>query len=107
MERLRERIDGDKVGDPLEKLRQRYERKSINFTFKKITVRDVKAIIKRMKKSSSSGVDGISSEHMKLVTDEIAPAVADLINGSLMEGKFPECFKLAKIICIYLQEQRK
>ena len=63
--------------------------------------RQVIQLIRKMKNSRSSGIDGISSQVIKPVAKKIAPAIAILINSSLEEGVFPSSFKQAKITCIY------
>jgi len=101
VELLRGQINPKQIENPLQKLKQACQWKNRNFQFKKVTKKEVERIISKMKKSSSSGVDGISSMHVKIVKKELAPALTILINSSLTEGVFPDCFKLAKIVCIF------
>ena len=60
------------------------------------------SVLKKMKKSRSSGVDGISSEVIKPVIKELSPAIVEVINSSLREGVFSEAGKTSNIryICI-------
>ena len=101
VKRLRKRIDDSKLMDPLQKLKEKFRNRNINFSFRDVSMKEVERIMKRMKKSRSSGVDGISTELIKPVIKELLPAITDLINSSLREGIFPQAFKLAKVVCIY------
>ena len=54
-----------------------------------------------MKNSNSCGLDGISSNVLKLVKEEVAPAISYLINSSVQNGCFPTIFKTAQVTAIY------
>ena len=75
--------------------------KNLKFKFQQLSVRDVTKILKKLKKSRSSGLDDISSEAIRPVIDEIAPALTSVINSSLREGIFPSEYKCAKVICVF------
>ena len=55
--------------------------------------------------SGSNGRDGISSELLKLISDDISRCIKLIINQSLMSGIFPDKLKIAKVTPIYKKEQ--
>ena len=89
--------------DPLQKIIKR----ETKFSFQLVSVEQVQKIIGKMKKSNSSGMDGISAAVMKLVNNEVATALSVLINTSLMEGVFPKQFKTAVVTPIYKNKGSK
>ena len=60
-----------------------------------------------MKTSEASGPDKISSKLLKEVRLEIIPALVTLVNRCLLEGYFPQCFKLGKVIPVPKKGSRK
>ena len=49
----------------------------------------------------SNGYDGISSELLKLVNDDISSCITLIINQSLNTGIFPDELLLAKVTPVY------
>ena len=64
-------------------------------------------IIKNLKLSCSNGHDGISSELLKLINDDISRCITLIINQSLMSGTFPDELKIAKVTPIYKKNDKK
>ena len=60
-----------------------------------------------MKTSKSSGPDTISSQLLKEVKTIILPSLVILVNRCLLEGYFPDCFKLGKVIPVPKSGSRK
>jgi len=98
---LQSRINANDTPALLTKLEEKYRNKNLNFTFRELSVREIEKILRRMKKSKSSGIDGISTELIRPITKIIAPALTTLVNHSLMDGIFPDIYKCARITCIY------
>ena len=71
------------------------------FAFHEIHNYETIRIIKNLKLSSSNGHDGISSELLKLISDDISRCITLIINQSLMSGIFPDKLKIAKVTPIY------
>ena len=71
------------------------------FAFHEIHNYETIRIIKNIKLSSSNGHDGISSELLKLISDDISKCITLIINQSLMSGIFPDKLKIAKVTPIY------
>ena len=95
IEKLKSNINPSWKTDPLKKIAKLKSR----FTFQKISVEHVSKIIAKMKSSNSSGVDGISSRVLKLVQEEVAPALSVLINSSLLMGVVPKIIFSARAGC--------
>ena len=72
-----------------------------NFAFRLIDNRYTLKIIKDIKMSMSNGHDGISSELLKLVNDDISSCITLIINQSLTTGIFPDKLKIAKVTPVY------
>ena len=58
-------------------------------------------IIKHTKISTSKGHDGISSELLKLITNDISKCITVIINQSLTSRIFPNSLKIAKVTPIF------
>ena len=71
------------------------------FAFHEIHNYEIIRIITNLKLSSSNGHDGISSELLKLISDDISRCITLIINQSLMSGIFPDELKIAKVTPIY------
>lgn len=67
----------------------------------KISVQEVEKIINSMANKNSSGIDMISQKLLKFVGKEVCPVLTKLINLSILEQKYPECLKTAKVIPIH------
>ena len=76
------------------------------FVFHEIHNYETIRIIKNLKLSSSNGHDGISSELLKLLSDDISRCITLLINQSLMSGIFPDQLKIAKVTPIYKKNDK-
>jgi hypothetical protein len=82
--------------DPLAKLRETLSDRECTFKFKPVKPDDVLKIISGLKNSKSSGVDYIDTGTIKLVAEEILPAITHIINLSISHGTFPAIWKQAK-----------
>ena len=50
------------------------------------------------KSSSATGVDNIDNNILKMVAEDIAPAITKIINLSVKASRFPKIYKHSKII---------
>ena len=66
--------------DPLSKLRESMSSRVCTFELKLVTKEEVLNIITSLNNSSSTGVDFIDTQTVKLVKDEIAEALTKIIN---------------------------
>ena len=68
-----------------------------NFAFHLIDNNATMRIIKNTKLSTSKLHDGISSELLKLITNDISKCITVIINQSVTSGIFPNSLKIAKV----------
>ena len=68
------------------------------FALKFVYPDDIKKIIMNLKNSKSCGVDTIATYTIKLIVDNILPAVTHIVNLSIHQGVFPSQYKIAKVI---------
>ena len=78
-----------------------------NFAFHLIDNNATMRIIKNTKISTSKGHDGISSELLRLITNDISKCITVIINQSLTSGIFPNSLKIAKVTPIFKKENNK
>ena len=62
--------------------------------------------IKSMKTKKSVGHDGITSELIKMISDEVSTPILVIINRSIDEGTVPEAMKLAEVVPIYKNKEK-
>ena len=79
------------------------------FTFHPIDNIDTKRMIKNIKLSKSKGDDGISSEVLKLISNDISCSITliIIINQSLTTGIFSDKLKIAKVVSIFKKDSKK
>ena len=79
-----------------------------NFAFRLIDNNATMRIIKNTKISTSKGHDGISSELLKLITNDISKCITVIINQSLTSGIFPNTcsLKIAKVTPIFKKREQ-
>ena len=82
------------------------ERIESNFEFRLVDSHYIKQIIKGKKTSRSNGHDGISSELLKSISNDIADSITLIINQSLKSGIFPNQLKIAKVTPIYEKDNK-
>ena len=51
-----------------------------------------------LKNSKSCGMDNIDTYVLKLMADDVLPAITHIVNLSIQQGVFPSMYKLAKVI---------
>ena len=84
--------------DPVSKLSENLKGKNLNFKFRLVSEKQVRNAIKSIKSKTSSGVDFVSTQVLKMAVDVIAPPLTWIINKSLESGIFPTCWKISKCI---------
>ena len=96
---------GKKIADSFGKnenyMKHMGKRMTISFELTPITTSTTVGIIKKMKSKSSSGFDKISNKLIKAVKEVISQPLTDIINSSIVQGKVPEQWKLAKVIALH------
>ena len=86
------------TGDPLDTLQNIMKDKTAVFSMKSVHPDTVKKVILSLKNSKSCGVDNIDTFIIKLMVNEILPAVTHIVNLSIQQSAFPSLYKIAKII---------
>ena len=108
---------GDSIGDMLSKKvpdkpnpllsnENSIDRPSSSFPFSAIMMDKLTASLNKMKTSHGSGNDGIASYFLKIALPFIKGSICDLFNLSLFSGKFPDCWKIARVAPVFKSVQR-
>ena len=87
--------------DPLKTLKKVMKNKNTVFSFEAVSPDTVREIISGLKNSKSSGIDNIDTYIIKLIIDEILPAVTHIVNLSIQNAIFPTLYKAAKVIPLH------
>ena len=98
---LQDRLNIQQTEDPFKRLYEKIGHRKLNFTFRRLEVKEVEHIMRKMKKTRACGLDGISTDSLRPIIHILAPVLSIVVNDSLQEGKFPECFKCARVTCVY------
>ena len=86
------------VNDSLEHLKKLMTTRTCNFTLKPVHPDTVLKIVTDLKNSKSTGLDNIDVWTLKLIIEDVLPALTHIINLSLTTLIFPNVWKLAKVI---------
>ena len=84
--------------DPTRHLRKAMKNRKCVFKFKPVSPDEVHKIVKNLKNSKSTGLDNIDTRTVKLIIEEILPALTHVINLSIANQEFPRIYKQSKII---------
>ena len=87
--------------DPLKTLKKLMNNRRSVFKLKFVHPDQVKKVILSLKNSKSCGLDNIDTYILKLVVDEILPAMTHVINLSIQQSIFPSTWKVAKVIPLF------
>ena len=72
-----------------------------------MTESQVRKAIMSVKSKSSSGVDFISTQVLKMAVDVITLPLTWIINNSLESGIFPTCWKISKCIPLFKNKGKR
>ena len=87
-----------RTGDPVRHLRSAMRNRRCTFKLKPVHPDEVRKLVLNLKNSKSTGLDNIDTRTIKLVIEEILPALTHVINLSITNQEFPEIYKQSKII---------
>ena len=93
--------------DPLEKLREKVKNKNLKFELREVEEKEVFSILKKLKPKTSYGLDGLSSEVLKMGASVLCVPLTLIINISIITGKFPSKWKEAKCVPLFKKGNRK
>ena len=105
-EKLAEGIKKNSNIDPLLKLREKMNGSDLKFKLRTVKETEVLKIIRQMKSKQSYGHYGISSEILKLGAKVLVIPLTYIINTSILTGKYPTDWKLAKIVPIHKKGEK-
>ena len=89
---------GESNLNPLDSYRKSVGQVESTFTFKKISMGDLRLILSRMKTSGSMGIDDISIRTIKQAQAELEPIILHLVNTTIQTMTFPTPLKTAKVV---------
>ena len=92
--------------DPLSTLQHIMKDRTAKFSLSSVHPDTVKKVILQLKNSKSSGVDNIDTYIIKLMVDDILPAVTHILNLSIQQATFPSLYKMAKIIPLFKKDDQ-
>ena len=84
--------------DPINILKKAMKNRKCKFKFRPVTQDQVRGYIKGLKNSKSTVLDNLDTQTLKLVMEEILPALTHVINLSITNQEYPECYKKSKIV---------
>ena len=97
---LRENLPPNQ-GDPLSLLRRIMANRKCSFKLKCVHPDTVSKIISKMRSSSSCGLDHLNSRIIKLARPHLVPVITHLINLSISSQRFPESWKVSKVVPLH------
>ena len=92
------------VSDPLSKLKSLMAGRKCSFSLSMVHPDQVGTIISSLNNTSAFGFDQIDTSVIKLIRQEIVPAVTHILNLSISARKFPESWKKSKIIPLHKKD---
>ena len=98
---------GEKMGNKFTKLDgdlkavENIERCCNSIYLRRTTVEEIEKLIRLLKSSKASGIDGISNYIVKLSVKVVSPVLMKLFNSCMDEGIFPDMFKIACVIPLF------
>ena len=93
--------------DPFHKLREKMQGSNKIFNLKTVSEQHVLKILRSLKPKKSFGLDGISSEILKLGAEVLAVPLTYIVNSSILQGKYPTKWKEAKVIPLHKKGDKK
>lgn len=107
VEKIREKIPESNI-DPLEYTREFIGTRWVpEFRLSTVTEYDVIHAIGQLKNSDACGTDEVSNNALKKMKEIIAPELTRLFNRSILQGEFPDLWKIAKVICLHKKNGSK
>ena len=89
-------INDDPIGDYRKGVGKNY----LSFTFKQVSMKQLRDVLQRMKPTGSMGMDDLSMKVIKQAQSELEPLILHLVNSVIKTNKYPKGLKTTKIISI-------
>ena len=103
--RIPDYIDPDY--DPFIRLREKLRGSKLKFKLKTVSEKVVLGLLKALKAKKSFGIDGITSEVLKIGSNVLVVPLTYIVNSSITTGKYPSLWKIAKVIAVHKKGDKK
>ena len=80
------------------------EGKKVTVSLEFVTVNRVKKLLSQLKNKKSISIDQLDNFSVKLASDYLAEPLHHVISLSIMQQKFPSCWKLTKIVPLHKKQ---
>ena len=80
--------------------------KNLSFTLNYVSVNKVRSLLLSLKNKTSSSIDQLDNHSVKLAADYIAGPLHHVITLSIMQQKFPSCWKMSKIAPLHKKKSQ-
>ena len=107
IEKLEANINKNPNIDPLSELKKKLKHSKLKFSLRTVKEKEVLKIMKALKGKRSYGLDGITSEILKIGAEVLVIPLTWIINTSITTGIFPEEWKISKIIPLFKKGNRR
>ena len=84
--------------NPLESYRKSVGQVDKTFTFKQISLGELRSTLSKMKTTNLMGIDDISIRTVKQAQSELEPIILHIVNTSIRTTTFPTSLKTAKVV---------
>jgi hypothetical protein len=82
--------------DPFIRLKEKLRGSNLKFNLKTVSEQIVQKILRQLKPKKSCGIDGITSEILKICSEVLVVPLTYIINYSIVTGKHPSNWKIAQ-----------
>ena len=107
VEKLAASVIKDPDIDPFARLKEKLKGSNLKFDLKTVREKVVLNLLKALKPKKSCGIDGITSEILKIGSDVLVVPLTYIVNYSIVTGKYPSKWKIAKVIALHKKGDKK
>ena len=107
VEKLAASVIKDPNVDPFSRLKEKLRGSNLKFYLKTVSENIVLGLLKSLKPKKSCGIDGITSEILKIGAEVLVVPLTYLVNCSITSGKYPSNWKIAKVIVLHKKGDKK
>ena len=107
VEKLVASIKKDPDNDPFSRLKGKLKDSNLKFILKTVSEKVVLNLLRALKPKKSYGIDGITSEILKIGADVLVVPLTYIVNYSIRTGKYPSKWKIAKVIALHKKGDKK
>jgi hypothetical protein len=107
VEKLAASIKKDPDNNPFSRLKEKLRDSNLKFNLKTVSEVVVLNLLRSLKPKKSCGIDGITSEILKIGSDVLVVPLTYIVNYSIVTGKYPSKWKIAKVIALHKKGDKK